>query len=551
MSIKIDKESEKIITSYIRALASSGPGNWKGFYNKKSTLFKWPLHNPVRDFEFKEQVVAGTREHFKRETDKEREKAEITNRLTLYSSDIAYDLEKIWFRDLEKSPFNYGAIINGLYGYLDNQMVVDPRKKAKKAKKAKKLAKEQVKEIQQNYQQLVAEGKMEADEAEAAIAAAEMACLDICSNETHEGVPCLMTDEARQIIVENIKKVFTEREADINMMKKNVIMLHPEKYTMSLWNIKNLLPNQSTREFKECVMKSVAELDVQVDALTAMTGQTRQLDLIRVLVLPMTTFNDKNLIQAMKQLKLEKDDSKKLIINQMKEHETHKGVWSIRLNRYNSCKKYNLNPSKLTPEVHFIVLAKEAIKRLRTPAILNDYAKPVLPISSAKRQLISPDLYKQILGILLSLAQQTTLFTFADYVKGWNKFRKGFKDTKIYNVPEIFTGDLEKDKLLNKERRLDYVPERLKNAERAKVALSEEQKKAIGLSSRGYAQHKYTFIQRDRRCMNNDIFGVILKLILFFFHKSVCICFVLSGSIISHLCNKSSVFTTILDRVKI
>ena len=470
--LKIDKEAEKLITTYVRSLASSAPHNWKGFYDKKSTLFKWPLLNPVQNYEHKEEILAGTREHFKRDTDVDKDKA-ISNKLNLYSSDIAYDLERIWYKDVDQNPsFHFGAIINGLYSYIDEKLIVDGSKKAKKAKKAAKKEKKAKKDKKKDKNE-----ELEND--------GEVPGIAENPNETEptDEIPCLMTEEARNIMVNNIKAIFQERNYDLEILKRNVIMLHPVKYTMTLWATKNLLPGLNTREYKEILLKSIGELDVQADTLTTLVSCNRQLDLIRVICFSMTSFNDKNLIQCMKNVKLEKDDDKKPIINLIKEHPTHKGVWAIRVNKYNESKKFNLNPSKLTPEVTIIVLAKEAIKRIRSPTILIDYAKPALPISSAKRQLITPEIYKSLIGVFVSLAQQTTIFSFSDYVKNWSKFRKGFKDTKIYNIPS--TGE---------ESRQDFIAERLKNAERSKIALSEDQKQAIGLSSRGYSQRRHTLI---------------------------------------------------------
>ena len=118
--LKIDPEAEKVVKSYIKALASSGPHNWKGFYQDKSSLFKWPLFYPIRGYEHQGERETGTRERFAREDESTKYTHVNQENQKLYNFDIMHDLEKIWVRDIEKNiNFKYGAIINGLQSYFD------------------------------------------------------------------------------------------------------------------------------------------------------------------------------------------------------------------------------------------------------------------------------------------------------------------------------------------------------------------------------------------------------------------------------------------------
>ena len=180
----------------------------------------------------------------------------------------------------------------------------------------------------------------------------------------------------------------------------------------------------------------------------------------------------------MKTLKLEKDDKMRPFISLVKEHPTHKGVYSFKINKFNSSKKYKITPSKLTNEQAVLVLTKEAFKRIRTPTQILDYIKPVTPISTATRKRISPDYYKTILGVMLSLAQQTNQFTFSDCLSDMSLFAAGNKLKKAFTFKGV---------------RQDYIPIALtgkgndKNLlEMSKIPLTEEQKLAIGLASRGH-----------------------------------------------------------------
>ena len=90
--LKIDLEAEKVVKSYIKALASSGPHNWKGFYQDKSTLFKWPLFHPIRGYEEQGERQTGTRERFVREEDENKKYTHVNQETQkLYNFDIMHD----------------------------------------------------------------------------------------------------------------------------------------------------------------------------------------------------------------------------------------------------------------------------------------------------------------------------------------------------------------------------------------------------------------------------------------------------------------------------
>ena len=418
--LKIDPEAEKVVKSYIKALASSGPHNWKGFYQDKSSLFKWPLFYPIRGYEHQGERETGTRERFARENESTKYTHVNQENQKLYNFDIMHDLEKIWVRDIEKNiNFKYGAIINGLQSYFDKNF-----------------------------------SKIENDDS------------------------CLITSEAKDVIMKKVQEIMEFRKLDVSCLKTDVAMLHPVNYTFSLWAVRNLKSSLNTRDYKTQIFKCIHELDVQCDVVSKMVGVDRQLDAVRVIVFPMTSFSDKSLIQAMKTLKTEKDDTGKFIISLMKEHPVHKGVWSFRINKFGTSKKYGFNPSKLTNEHACLLLTREAFKRLRSPIQILDYIKPVIPTSSAMRQRISPEIYKGLLGIFVSMAQQTRFFSFSDYVKMNREFSEGNHALKHYNFID----------------REDYVPDRLKNIKNAGLPFTEDQKKAVGLAMRGFQGSNFMFV---------------------------------------------------------
>ena len=493
--LHITPNNEETIINYIQATTCSAPKGWPGFYKNPPKLFKWPILNKIKNYESADIAYGTHNEIFKR--DNSQQEAAKKYRLNLYGFDTATHLANIWSKDLDQNKMlDYGCVINGIGGLFENDRIREAyreeilsaendKQEARKTAEMKAFLKKKKHHVKW-LENLVGEDNLQvlgdgSRNFPSRSKATKKTNQKVDDEDDDQEIPeqCLLTLQKRDELLETMKKALSERNSTTSILKNSIILLHPAKFSMSLFVTKNILPEiHTTKQWKEIIISSFQDFDVQVDALSICLGITRQLDLTRVLVLPTTSFSEPNFASAIKAIKLEKDDLKRPIINMIKEHPTHKGVWSIKLNKYNNSKKFNLKPSKLTCEIHLLILTKEAIKRIRTPSILQDYARPVRPSSTYKLQLITSDIYKSLVATFVSLGQIDALFCFSDYIKSWGKFRdEGVKNLKIYNFP-----DADSDKAANSSEyskthltidSLRFPPKT------SKIALTESQKKIV------------------------------------------------------------------------